>query len=252
MKKKQKPFLHSIVLNKNKKHKISKAKLEWGILIILVLSMVVAQVSGLYPYAYNYAKCDGAPLEVRGSYYRIPDDDIYGIHIGSDYSRCFDRTPEDLQRDPSTKIGAAIIRNKADNEARLKRLAAEYDIYIPNGYKVSDIHTLEQSDGLVTRFSVTTSTNNKFSVREMKKDDDFSYTNLCSRPASENWSGTIIGKDSKGREICKVNPSKYVKDYIVGINIGKTAIMLQAPNISEELLNAEATAIFSSMEPSSN
>jgi hypothetical protein len=236
----------------NKRILVTKPRMEWAILIILVLSMIAAQVSGLYPYAYNYARCHDAPIEVRGSYYRLPFDDIYGIHIGSDYSRCFDGLPTDLQRDPSTKAEVAKAKQRANEVDRLKRLAAEYEIYVPKGYTISSIHTSKQGGDLQTAFSVTTNTNHRFDVREMKKDSDFSYTNLCSKPAEENWSGTIIGSDSKGREICRTNISKYIKDYIVGINTGKTAIMLQTPNTEEGLLNAEATALFSAMELRSN
>lgn len=233
----------------NKKIAITKPRLQWAILILLVASVITAQVSGLYPYAYSYAKCKGEPLEVRGAYYRTSYDENYGIHIGSDYSRCFGESTDGLQRDPSTKVAKVIAKRQSDEAERLKRLSAEYDIYVPNGYKISDINTSEQGDGLQTRFTITTDTNRKFTVREMKKDSDFSYTNLCSKPATPNWSGTIIGKDVKGRDICKTNISKYVTDYVVGINIEKTAIMLKTSNISsEELLNAEAAAIFSSME----
>jgi hypothetical protein len=239
----------------NKKVIVTKSRLEWAILIILIVSVTAAQVSGLYPYIYNYARCDGAPLEVRGSYYRIPYDDIYGIHIGSDYGRCFDGLPTDLQRDPSTKAERAKEKKQADEANRLKRLAAEYKIYVPNGYAISSINTSEQGDGLQTMFSIIVDGDRRFSVREMKKDSDFSYTNLCSKPAEENWSGTIIGKDDKGREICRTNISKYIKEYIVGINIGETAIMLQAANNTaeeSESLNAEAIAIFSTMTSYSN
>jgi hypothetical protein len=212
------------------------------------VSVVAVQVSGLYPYVYGYAKCKGEPLEVRGGYYRTSYDDNYGIHIGSDYSRCYGQSTTDLQRDPSTKIAKAIAKRQADEAERLKRLGSEYEIYVPNGYKISDMDTSEQGDGLQTTFIITTDTNRKFTVREMKKDSEFSYTNLCSKPATPNWSGTIVGKDAKERNICRTNISKYVTDYVVGVNIEKTAIMLRAPNGPAELLNAEAAAIFSSME----
>lgn len=247
-KSKKQKILFRIPIGK-KKIAVTKPKLEWAILIILVVSVVAAQVSGLYPYAYSYAKCHDAPLEVRGGYYRTSYDENYGIHIGSDYSRCFGQSTTDLQRDPSTKAAKAMAKRQADEAERLKRLASEYDIYIPHGYKISDINTSEQGDGLQSTFTVTTSTNRKFTVREMKKDSNFSYTNLCSKPATPNWSGTIIGRDAKGRDICRTNISKYVKDYVIGVNIEKTAIMLRTPDTSAESLNAEATAIFSSMEP---
>lgn len=236
------------ILFGKKKIPVTKPRLEWAILIALVVSVIAVQVSGLYPYVYSYAKCKGEPLEVMGGYYRTSYDENYGIHIGSDYSRCFGQSTTDLQRDPSTKIAKAIAKRQADEAERLKRLAAEYKIYVPNGYKISDIDTSEQGDGLQTAFTITTDTNRKFTVREMKKDSQFSYTNLCSKAATPNWSGTILGKDAKGRDICRTNISKYVTDYVVGINIEETAIMLRTPNGSEELLNAEATAIFSSME----
>jgi hypothetical protein len=128
----------------------------------------------------------------------------------------------------------------------------------PTGYKISELYTTERGDdGLQTTFFLTTSTNHKFDVREMKKESAFSYTDLCSKPATANWSGTVIGRDSKGREVCRADLSKYIKDYIVGANIGKTAIMLQTPlqqipDVSVEVLNAEAIAIFSTMELSSH
>jgi hypothetical protein len=87
--------------------------------------------------------------------------------------------------------------------------------------------TIEDGDGLGTIFYVITTTNHMFSVSEMKSDNYNSYTDLCSKPAEVNWSGTVIDKDSQGRAICRVNPSKYVPDYRVGINIGKTTVMLR-------------------------
>ncbi|HEX6415940.1 MAG TPA: hypothetical protein VFZ62_00245 [Candidatus Saccharimonadales bacterium] len=235
-----------------RKIEVSKVRLQWSILIILVLSMIFAQVSGFYPYVYNYARCDEAPVEVREGYYRISFDETYGIHFGSDYSYCLDELPFSIPRDPATKIGKAEAKAAANQKIRREQLAAAYDVHVPVGYDVSEIHTNEYSDEFRTSFLVTTDSGREFYVREMKKDSDFSYTNLCSKPGTENWSGRIIGLDAKGREICKVNPSKYISDYVVGINIGNTAIMLQTPGSEDEALNAEATAIFSAMEPQKN
>ncbi len=183
-------------------------------------------------------------MEVAGKYYRIPGDKGYGIHPGSDYSNCSYAAPPGTQRDPSTKAGAGIAKRKADAAAKLR----QHKIYIPKGYTVSNISTSNPGDGLETRFYVTTNTNHRFSVHEMKKGGIYDYTVLCSKPAEENWSGTVIGQDSKGRTICKTNVSKYVKDYNVGITIGKTAIMIKSSDASTVALDAEATAIFSSME----
>jgi hypothetical protein len=227
---------------------ISKSKLKWIVLVLLILLIPVSLYSNLFTYEYYYFQCGGKPLELERGYYRIPSDEGYGIHPGSTYSSCL-YPPSGTQRDPSTKLGAAIAKRKAAEADRLKRLAAEYDIYLPSGYKTTGMSTIEDGDGLGTIFYVVTNTNHRFDVSEMKSDNYNSYTNLCSKPTEGSRSGTIIGNDSKGRGICRVNPSKYVTDYMVGINIGKTAVMLQASNSSTTSLNAEATAIFSSMEP---
>lgn len=231
---------------------VTKPRLQWVVLATLVTFMAAAQFSGLYPYMYGYARCDGPPVEIRGSYYRVFVDENYGIHPGSDYAYCLDELPTNLERDPSTRVAKAEMKKLEDEANRLERLADEYEIYIPDGYEISEVRTSEQGDGLQTSFSVISS-NPKFTVREMGKDSDFSYTNLCSRPAAGSWSGTIIGSDSKGRDVCRVNINKYIKDYIVGINIGKTAIMLRTSNSDEEdLLNSEAIKIFNAMQPYSN
>lgn len=225
---------------KNKQGSTLKSKIEWAILIILILAVPLAIWSNLFAYGYYYLKCEDRPTEVYGKYYRIPYDKGYGIHPGSDYSNCSYSAPAGKVRDPSTKAGAAQATNSQEPKA-------DYDLYTPDGYKISGL-SASGANGAETGFTITTQSNVTFRVREMNKDSDFSYTNLCSKPADANWTGTIIGKDSKGRVICRTNLNKYIKDYIVGINIGRTGIMLQAPNNSEELLNAEATAIFSSMK----
>jgi hypothetical protein len=233
---------------------MTKSKRKWAALALLVLLIPVGIWSNLFAYEYYYFKCEGQPLELDDKYYRVAGDDGYGIRPGSDYSKCSYDRPADRQRDPSTKVGAALVKRQADEAARLQRLATEHEIYVPTWYKISDIYTTDRGDdGLQTTFSITTSTNHKFEVREMKKESAFSYTDLCSKPATANWSGTVIGRDSKGREVCRTNLSKYIKDYIVGISIGKTAIMLQTPlqqtpATSVEVLNAEAIAIFSAMD----
>lgn len=202
----------------------------------------------LFAYEYYYIKCEGQPLEVTGKYYKAPGDEGYGIHPGSDYSHCLYEGPAGVQRDPSTKIGAAVAQRQADEANKLRNLASEYKIYVPDGYKMSDITTSNLGDRMETTFTITTDSNRKYRVREMKKDSEFSYTNLCSKPAEGSWSGIVIGNDSKGREICRTDLSKYIKDYIVGINIENTAIMLQTPIGTDEVLNAEVTAIFSTLK----
>lgn len=228
----------------------TKTKIEWAILIALVLLIPIGLWSNLFAYQYYYFKCEGQPLELDGAYYRVSGDKGYGIHPGSDYSKCMYDQPQGVQRDPSTKVGAAMVQRQIDEANRQRRMVAAYDIHAPKGYTITDIVTSERGDGLETQFSVTTKTDHIFRVREMKHDNDFSYTNLCTKPAEGSWSGTIIGQDDKGRDICRTDINQYVDDYIVGMNIGKTAIMLQAPidSAPEELLNAEAAAIFSAME----
>jgi len=218
-----------------------KSKIEWTILVLLILAIPLAIWTNLFVYEYYYFKCGDKPTEVFGNYYRIPYDQGYGIHPGSDYSNCSYSAPPDKIRDPSTKAGMAQARNDEEQKP-------DYDIYVPDGYTISGLPNSGASSR-ETSFTVSTKSNIDFRVREMNKDSNFSYTNLCSKPREGSWSGTPIGKDDKGRTICRTNPSKYIKDYIVGINIGRTGIMLQASNNSEEILDSEATAIFSSMKP---
>lgn len=190
-------------------------------------------------------------MELEGKYYRIPGDKGYGIHHGSDYHICSYAQPPGYQRDPSTLAGAVQIR-EANQLYKQEHPLPNYTVYVPSGYKISEITTGEQGGQPETTFYLTTSTGIHFTVYELQKDGDFSYTNLCSKPAQVNWSGTIIGHDSAGREICKTNPSKYVTDYIVGVNIGNTGLMLETANNPNVDLNAQATAIFSSMKPYKN
>lgn len=228
---------------KNRQRNLLKSKIEWAILVILILLIPLAIWSNLFAYEYFFFKCQDKPTEVFGNYYRIPYDEGYGIHPGSDYSNCSYTAPPDKIRDPSTKAGMALT--KKDELPK-----ANYDLYIPDGYEFTQPSSHSQGNNeLETNFKVTTKTNIIFRVRELNKNSDFSYTNLCSKPPEGSWSGTVIGNDNKGRAICRTNLSKYIKDYIVGINIGRTAIMLQTPVGSEASLNSEAIAIFSSMKP---
>lgn len=243
--KKQK-ILFKLSLGK-KKIAVTKPRLEWAILAVLILSVIAVQVSGLYPYAYNYAKCAGEPIEVRGPYFRLPFDDRYGIHMGSDYSRCFDQMPVDVQRDPATRIGAAQLETAHDQEDFTSGIDG-YTVYVPHGYSISGLGKSQVPENRETSYLVSAN-GIEFRAREMKKDSYMSYTNLCDRPPEEKWSGEVIGVDTEGRNICRTH-SYYVKDYIVGVNIGNTGIMLQAPlDKSEAELNAAATALYSSMKP---
>lgn len=239
MKKEQNP-IDNVPQNKI----ITKSKIEWLILGLLITLIVLGVWSNIFAYEYYYFKCDDKPTEIAGKYYRIPGDKGYGIHPGSDYSNCSYAAPPGAQRDPSTKAGAGIMKRKLDEAVKISK----HKVYIPKGYQLSNMAISKSGDDLETRFYVTTNTNNKFSVHESKKGSIYDYTVLCSKPAEENWSGTVIGQDSKGRTICKTNTSKYVKDYFVGIVIGETSIMLRSPNISTDTLDAEAKDIFSSME----
>lgn len=236
------------LFNAPKKRFISKTKIQWLILIVLTAIIPFAIWSNIFAYEYNYIRCEGRPFEITGRFFKAPSDEGYGIHPGSDYSKCLYEKPAGLQRDPSTKLGAAELQKQADEASRVKNLASAYKIYIPNGYKISELHASDLGDRMETTYTITTNSNHKYHVREMQKDSDFSYTNLCSKPAEGSWSGTIIGKDNKGREICRTNLSKYIQDYIVGVNIENTAVMLQTPIDNADVLNNEATAIFNAMK----
>lgn len=223
-----------------------KTKIEWTLLVVLVVAIPLAVWSNLFAYEYYYLKCQDRPTEVFGNYYRIPYDKGYGIHPGSDYSNCSWSTPAGKTRDPSTKAGMAQAKKEEPPKAN-------YDLYTPDGYEFTKPSSHSQGyNELETSFKVTTKDSIVFRVREVNKNSDFSYTSLCSKPAEGSWSGTIIGKDGEGRIICRTDPNKYIKDYIVSINIGRTAIMLQAPYGSEGQLKAEAIDVFNAMRPSSN
>lgn len=226
---------------------LTKPRLELIVLIFLVVSVIVAQVSGFYPYTYNYARCGDAPLEVRKPYYRIPTDNGYGIHIGSDYSRCFDRFPTDLQRDPTTRIGAKLLKASKD-KTDFTHGVDGYTVYTPKGYPIAHLGKSGQPGYVETTYT-TSSGDVQFRVREMKKDSIMSYTNLCDKPPEDGWSGEVTGKDTEGRKICRAH-MPHEQEYIVGVNIGNTAIMLQARlDKSEAELNAAATTLFSAIQP---
>lgn len=238
-----------ISFHKKKNTSVPKQTLQVLILCVLVTMVLAAQFSGLYPYAYNYALCNDKPLEVRGNYYRTPSDEEYGIHMGSDYSHCYAGIPEGLQRDPSTKEGMRVAASQKKNSARLAEIS-DYTVYKPVGYEVLSYRQDDRGDRLDTNYSIVTASGVKFDVSETKKGSSYDYTGICYKPPTENWSGTIIGKDSKGREICKTNLSKFVSRYTAGIYIDKTAIILRTNNISEPQAKEEVAKIFSSMEPS--
>jgi hypothetical protein len=228
---------------------ITRQKLEIFILIFLVLSMAIAQLSGLYPYVNSYAICKDKPLEVRGNYYRLPFDKEYGIHPGSDYSRCYDGPlPEDLQRDPSTIAAMKKVALQSKDGARIREIS-DYTVYKPEGYTVSSYNQSDYGDRLESNYKITTPNGTEFDVSEMKKGASYDYVGNCYQKPTENWSGTIIGHDSKGREICMTNLSKYVTQYTVGIYIDQTAIILRSKSTAEAQLSNEATKIFSSMKP---
>lgn len=221
-----------------------KLKIEWIVLVILILIIPIAVWSNIFTYTYFFFKCEDRPVEVYGDYYRIPVDEGYGIHPGSDYSNCSWSAPPGKLRDPRVTARLARLENS-------KKPLIDYDLYVPAGYNISDIPN-PRASSIGTTFTATTSSGTVFRISEMNKNSDFSYNSLCSKPADGSWSGTTIGKDNYGRSICRTNLNKYIKDYIVGIDIGRTSIMLQTSIGPEETLNTEATAIFNSLKPYQN
>jgi hypothetical protein len=126
MKKKQKSSV-TPSLSISKRNNRTKAKLTWAVLALLVLLIPLGIWSNLFAYEYYYFKCEGQPLEVDNNYYRVAGDDGYGIRPGSDYSHCSYDRPADAKRDPSSKVGAALVKREADEADRLKRLAIEHE-----------------------------------------------------------------------------------------------------------------------------
>lgn len=233
---------------------ITKSRLEWIILLTLVLLAGTAQISGLYPYAYNYAICGEKPLEIIDhKYYRLPSDEEYGVHIGSSYEGCFGELNKyALQRDPSTKgaqrIAAAAATKKAENDKRIASIA-DYTVYVPRGYERRDYAQKDYGDRYQTDFRIVTDSGLAFDVSETKIGSSYDYANVCNKEQTENWSGTIIGTDASGNKICKTNPSKYVQSYVVGMHIGNTAIMLRSKASAEKQFTSEVVAIYNAMQP---
>jgi hypothetical protein len=233
---------------------VTKPRLEWAILLLLVLAAGVVQFSGLYPYAYNYAICGERPLEIRDhQYYRVPSDVEYGIHIGSSYDACFgEPSMYALQRDPSTKaaqrIAAKAAAQKAVENARIASIS-NYTVYTPQGYQISNYEQNDYGDRYQTDFRVTTNSGLVFDVSETKKGSSYDYAKVCDKEQTENWSGTIIGTDNSGNKICKTNSSKYVKQYVASMYKGDTAIMLRNKATAETQFTSEVVAIFDSMQP---
>lgn len=252
---KKKKDASSTTNSKVQKITFKKSNTQLLILTLLILLIPLGIYTNFFAFEFRYFQCRDWPLELRGSYYRLPSDEGYGIHSDSDYSYCQFEYPRNSIRDPSTTMGAKIAAKKAETEQKMRDFSPSvlgFTLYTPKNYKVSklpDTHALNMQNSEV-RYAITTNGGFDFDARVMSKNSNMSYTNLCSRPSSENWSGVVIGKDSAGRDICRAQLSKYIKKYIVGVNIGNTGIMLQAPlgKISEKSLDAEVTRIFSSME----
>lgn len=248
-KQKVKKPLFRLALGK-KKVVITKTSLEWFVLTALVLLVLTAYFSGLYSYVYGYAKCDDTPLEVRGSYFRLPYDENYGIHAGSDYSHCSGERPTGLERDPSTKAGAQLLE-ASRKEKDFSHGAVGFTVYTPEAYEITHFYKSGSENDVQVSYFVTLN-NTRYRVRVMKKDSTYSYTNLCSQPPTEKWSGEIIGMDATGHKICRI-VSTYIDEYVVGINIGNSAIMLHTPiDKSEALLNSDARVLFDAMVPYKN
>jgi hypothetical protein len=233
----------------NKWYKISKTKIELLVLIILVTLIPLGIWSNAFAYEYYYLKCQDQPMELEGKYYRLPADKGYGIHPGSDYHVCDSKPPQGYTRDLSTIAGKAFAKEAQFQYERLHP-KPNYALYIPEGHSFSALKTITGGGGKpVTNFYVATPDNLTFTIQEMTKDNDFSYTNLCTKPGDANWTGTVIAHDSADREICRVNPSKYITSYFAGINIGNTAVMLSIAKDPTTDLTAQVTAIFSAMKP---
>lgn len=238
---------------KRKKIPISKTKLEWLILIILILFIPIGIWTNLFAYGYNYIRCEGKPIELDGMYYRSPYDEGYAIRNGSNYNFCLFENPPNAQRDPSTKIGADIALKNDLANIKQSSMHAKHVIYTPSGYKIQNIDTRQNGNELMTRYEILADDGIIFNAEVMPENSHFNYANICSKPASKNWSGNIIGKDRNGHSICKTNNSRYVKSYTVGITIDKTAIVLRNGDYpSEELLDPVAKDIFGSMEKASD
>jgi hypothetical protein len=218
-------------------------RFKWLILCLLLMLIPLGFWSNFFAYGYHYFRCEAQPVEVDGEYYRLSIDNGYGIRPGSDYSHC--GAPDGIKRDPRAK--ANVIYTKQHHDLH-KMLTSQYDAYVPQGYDVSELPTDYLGTYSITRFLVKTKTNNQFQLSEMRSGADYDSTGLCNKPPTEHWSGTIIGVDKKGRQVCKTNIGKYVDDYRAGITIDRTAIILKTSGAPTEALNAEVIDIFSSME----
>ena len=139
------------------------------------------------------------------------------------------------------------VELKGSNGARIREIS-DYTAYTPKGYAISSYTQSDDGDRLETNYTVTTPNSTQFDISEMKKGASYDYVQNCYNQPTENWSGTVIGLDSAGRKICKTNLSKYVTQYIVGIYIDKTAIIMRTSSESSSLLDDEVTRIFSSMQ----
>lgn len=200
--KKQKTLFYLSLGGKN--IAFTKIKLQWIALSVLILSTVVVQALGVYSYAYGYAVCRDKPLEIRGNYYKIPYDEGYGIHAGSDYDRCWGESTMDLQRDPATKAGKIAAAQSAE-ERDLSVRSLGYALYIPANYIMTELNKSPQTDkkNVNVGYQVTTNSGNKYDIREMNKESDFNYASLCSMPKQKYWYGVVIGKDKYNQPICK-------------------------------------------------
>jgi len=229
-----------------KKITSKKILVKWLILVLLIMLLPVAHLFGFFSFAHSYLRCEDLPVEINGQHYRTPTDDGYGLHVGSKYV-CYGEIPSGVQRDPSTVAGKKIAALKA-KEAERFALLSNYNVYKPEGYNISFFRQSDNGDRFDTQFIIKSDRGIAYDVLETKKGSSYDYVEQCSKPPTENWSGTVIGVDDSGRDICRINLSKYITRYTVGIYIDNTAIILQTKSNAEQELNAEVVKIFSAMK----
>jgi hypothetical protein len=204
--------------------------MQWIFLAVLLFAVTFGYLSGFFAYEYGYFKCGDKPLELDGRYYRIPGDKGYGIHPSSDYHICTYGQPPGLQRDPTTKAGAKMAGDYANGFNK----KTDYTIYVPENYQTTDLSQFPHGTGVETNFTITTE-GMFFSIREMKKGVDSSYTELCVNSVPDGFTRKAFGKDNRGNEICNTH-SRHLSQYnsALAVNVGNTSITVDCASTDKE------------------
>lgn len=248
--------------SKSRRMGIVKIILEFLVLVFLISA---ALISGIFPFAAKAISCGQLPYEAsefayespetgNGLHYAFPGTKgyTYGIRDGTNYYCTYNEMALAWQN-----FQTSDVYKKARIADQLSKV--DYTLFVPQRLLRSDFQ-FSGSNNIQTEFDITSINSIRFGVKEVKKGTAYDDANSCNMPEQKYTYGKVINK-VQGRDVCLTvrkpgspDLGQYTQ-YVVGVDIGQTGVVLSANYDSKgsdnaellDLFNREAMDVFSNM-----